>query len=158
MSSLPSCSTAAATIAINTVFHHDFGLVSPATLHPPSRSRKETQKNTKRIGTSFGTMWNTLWPMTKNVPSAISTREIQRYRDVSGRSAGDEATAISCMCRLYEQVRVKASWPTSIKHRQSHGLPKARPVPENSLVSTTQADKKKTCVDKTSSSWEFSAT
>src|SRR5712692_2713213 len=114
-------------MAISTVFPHDFGLLSPATLHPPSRSQKETQKNTKRIGTSFGTMWNTLWPMTKNVPSAISTREIQRYRDVSGRSAGDEATAISCMCKLYEQVRVKASWPTSIKHRQSHGLPKSWP-------------------------------
>jgi hypothetical protein len=34
---------------------------------------------------------------------------------------------------------------------------KAGPVSENSLVSTSQADKKKTCVEKTSSNWEFSA-
>jgi hypothetical protein len=37
-------------------------------------------------------------------------------------------------------------------------LKNADPVPENSLVSTTQAVRKKTCVDKTSSSWKFSAT
>jgi hypothetical protein len=38
------------------------------------------------------------------------------------------------------------------------GLRKTDHVPENPLVSTTQADKKKRCVDKTSSSWEFLAT
>jgi hypothetical protein len=32
-------------------------------------------------------------------------------------------------------------------------LEQAGPVPENSLVSTTQPDKKKACVEKTSSSW-----
>ena len=31
-------------------------------------------------------------------------------------------------------------------------------VPQNSLVSTTQPDKKKVCVDKTSNSWMCSAT
>jgi hypothetical protein len=41
---------------------------------------------------------------------------------------------------------------------QSNNHKKPRLVPEHSLVSTTIADKKKTCVDKTSSSWEFSAT
>src|SRR5579864_8625332 len=102
-------------MAISTVFPHDFGLLSPGTLHPPSRSQKETQKNTNRIGTSFGTMWNTLWPMTKDVPRAISTREIQRYREPSGRLTAHVATAISCMCRR----------STSIKHRQSHGLLKS---------------------------------
>ena len=34
----------------------------------------------------------------------------------------------------------------------------ASAVPQNSLVSTTQPDKKKVCVDKTSSSWMCSAT
>jgi hypothetical protein len=41
---------------------------------------------------------------------------------------------------------------------QSNNHKKTLPAPEHSLVSTTTAGKKKTCVDKTSSSWEFSAT
>jgi hypothetical protein len=49
------------------------------------------------------------------------------------------------------------------ENRTSHHQPKldfkgADPASRNSLVSTPQADKKKICMDKTSSSLEFSAT
>ena len=96
-SSLPICSTAAATTAIATVFGHDLGRWSPATVHRPSRSRREMKRSTRRIGTSLGKMRNTLWPITINAPSRTSRRETQRSRAVSARSSAYADAA----CRIY---------------------------------------------------------
>ena len=60
--------------------------------------------------------------------------------------------------RNYKRAVPAAFVPGIFRLAKTRRVKVTGPEPENSLVSTAQTDRKKTCVDKTSSSWEFSAT